>query len=96
MNRSALRERTARNLRRARATYGDEHPATWAAYGRALAVWGAARIQPLAPKSGDLSLSLIAATAHARICTRAGFSNRSARASRSARLYPFAGDLSVN
>jgi len=34
------RTRTDRALRLARATHGDAHPATWAAFGRAVIAWG--------------------------------------------------------
>lgn len=84
MSPSILRARTAHALRRARATYGDEHPATWAAYGRAIAVWGRNRIAALAPSFDAVSRSAaiaIANTAGLRL-RASGFDNRRMRARR--------------
>lgn len=93
MSPSVMRNRTARELRRARSTYGDGHPATWAAYGRAIAAWGSAvRLRALAPamvqtieprSSTAIELLNIANTASAR-ALRPGFENRHSRRRRAA------------
>lgn len=85
MSPGVLRTKTARDLRRARNRYGDDHKATWAAYGRAIAAWGNAdRIRSIAPVSADLELLLVASLAGVRASKRPGHSNRHSRRHRGA------------
>lgn len=80
---STARSRTMRDLRRARVRYGDLHPATWAAYGRAITAWGSARLGMLAPPvNSNIELALIAVVAASRASQQPGFSNRHRRARR--------------
>lgn len=80
--------RTERALRRARATYGDKHPATWAAYGRAVAAWGRKRLAGLALEGpADLDLIHTAAIAEDRATARPGYANRRARRHGVGRLF---------
>lgn len=80
MSPSVLRVRTERALRHARATHGDRHPATWAAYGRAVAAWGRKRLGSLALEGeADLVLIHTAAIAEERVSARPGYANRRAR-----------------
>lgn len=55
MSPGVVRTITARRLRVARAQHGDLHPATWAAFGRAIAAWGADKIASIAPHMPELS-----------------------------------------
>jgi len=83
------RARTLRALKLAREARGDLSRATWAAYGRAIAVWGEGSLKAVAPKMPQLSPtfplsfrdSLVSAmnVASVRAARCAGYRNRATR-----------------
>lgn len=70
---------TERTLRVTRATLGDLHPATWAAYGRAVAAWGEDRVRTIKPRMPPLSREFPIA-ARAALITAKHLAIRRARA----------------
>jgi len=74
------RARASVKLGHAIRKHGHNHPATWAAWGRHVAVWGIRR-SPMPPFSKpSTELLEIAAVAYARASSSPGDSNRAHRA----------------